>query len=162
MIIFHRKFSIDGQPASLPGLAPRQLDRELDALLRAGRADVFRKLIWREDLIEQRSELHFSPGAAGLDVGEDALEVAHAGRKALHFAQTLVDLLQAVADQLEGLPESRFERALEFFIHGLAHLLEPLLIVRANRLQLLPDLSLQPASRLSQLFRSCSSCCPNS
>ncbi len=61
---------------------------------------------------------------AGLDVGQDLLQVADAGRQRLHLAEPLVDLLQPVADQLEGLAEPALQRALELLVDRVAHLLE--------------------------------------
>ena len=82
----------------------------------------------REDLLEQRAQLDLGPGAARLDVGEHALEVADAGREALHLPQPLLHRLELVADELERLAEALLERGLELLVDGDAHLLELLLV----------------------------------
>ena len=82
----------------------------------------------REDLLEERAQLDLGPGAARLDVGEHALEVADAGREALHLPQPLLHRLELVADELERLAEALLERGLELLVDGDAHLLELLLV----------------------------------
>jgi hypothetical protein len=72
-------------------------------------------------LREEVFELDFAPCSAGGDVREDALEVADSGRERLHFAEAFVDLLETVADELEGFAEAALERALEFLVHGVLH-----------------------------------------
>ena len=88
------------------------------------------ELAGRQDLLEQRAQLDLGPGAARLDVGEHALEVADAGGQGLHLAQPLLHRLELVADQLEGLAETLLERGLQLLVHRGAHLLELLLVAR--------------------------------
>ncbi len=81
-------------------------------------------MLRREDLGEKIFQLHFAPCAARSDIAEHALEIAHAGREILHFAEAFVNLLQPLTHQTEGLAKARFERGLQFFVNRLAHLFE--------------------------------------
>jgi hypothetical protein len=107
-----------------------EADGELDAFggVLAG-GDVEGELVAREELLEEIAELDLAPGAARLDVGQDALEVADAAGERAHLAQAGVDLLQALADQGERFAEPALQRPLKFFIDGLAHLVEALGVV---------------------------------
>ena len=79
--------------------------------------------------------MDFAPGAAGFHVGQHPFQVAHAHGQGLHFPQALVDLLQPLADQLEGFAQSFFQSPLEFFVHRLTHLLQVLGVVRLDGLE---------------------------
>ena len=61
------------------------------------RPDVSSILVGCEDLVEQIAELHLAPSAASLDICKYTSEIANATSERLHFAQALVNLLQAVA-----------------------------------------------------------------
>ena len=50
-------------------------------------------------------------------------------QQALHLAQSLIDLLQAIVYHLEGLCHALVDCALKLLIDYLAHLLQPLIIV---------------------------------
>ena len=77
---------------------PGQPDGELDPLAAARpRRRVRRVLLGREDLLEQRAELHLAPGAARLHVGQHLLEVADARGQRLHLAEPLVHRLEPLA-----------------------------------------------------------------
>ena len=52
------------------------------------------------------------------------LEVAHALRQRLHFAQALVHLLQPLGHLFEALAQTRLQRGLEFFIHRGTHFIK--------------------------------------
>jgi hypothetical protein len=52
------------------------------------------------------------------------LQVAHALGQGFHVAQTLVHLLQTLGHLFEAFAQPRFQGGLQFFIHGLAHLIE--------------------------------------
>ena len=71
------------------------------------------------------AELDLAPGAAGLDVGEDALQVPDPGREMLHLAEALVDGLEALGDDgLKLSPRRRSRVRLQLLVDGRAHLLE--------------------------------------
>jgi hypothetical protein len=52
------------------------------------------------------------------------LEVAHALRQGVHFAQAFVHLLQPVGHLFEALAQAGLQCGLEFFVHRLAHFIE--------------------------------------
>ncbi len=54
-------------------------------------------------------------------------------RQGLHFAQTLVYLLQALCNLLEAFPKALFERGLQLFIDHRTHLIQ---LGRVTRLEL--------------------------
>jgi len=83
-------------------------------------------------LFEERRQLDFAPGAAGLDVAQYPLEVADARSQRLHFAKAPMHLFETVADQLEGFAEALLECGVQLFVHGAAHLLELAGIVRLD------------------------------
>ncbi len=62
-----------------------------------------RVLLLGECLLEDVLQLHFAP-AAVLDVGQHALEVAHAGGQLLRLAEATLHLFQALGDQRKELP----------------------------------------------------------
>ena len=137
LVILDGELGVDGQPDHLSCVvaAARQLDGKFHPLAAVLGGHVGGVLIRLEHLLEHGPKLHLAPGAAGLDVGEHLLEIAHAGGQDLHFAQALVDLFQAFADLLEGLAEPLLERALEFLVHGLPHLVELLGVVFLEALE---------------------------
>ena len=67
------------------------------------------------------------------------LEVAHALRQCLHFAQTFVHLLKPVSDLLEALAQTRFKRGLQLFVDRGAHLVELFLVALLQGSQPLLD-----------------------
>ena len=74
----------------------RQPDRELHLGVAARhRAHVAPELLRRHGVFDQALKLHLAPGSAGLDVGQDALEIADARRQGLHLAQAAQHRLQA-------------------------------------------------------------------
>ena len=81
-------------------------------------------LVHGEDLLEQSGELCLAKNTARLDVGQQVLEVAHALRQRLHFAQAFVYLLEPVRHLLEAFTQPCFQRGLEFFIDGGTHFVE--------------------------------------
>ena len=122
-----------GSHTQLPGssLGTRQADGVLDHLgAPASTWTFFSYCPGARISLEQRAQLDLGPGAARLDVGEHALEVADAGGQALHLPEALLHGLELVADQLERLAEALLECGLELLVHRLAHLLELLLVAR--------------------------------
>ena len=91
--------------------------------------DVLLVLPRGQHLLEHVAELVFPPGAAGLDIRQGALEVAHAIGQRLHLAQPLVDLLQPLGDLLERLAEARLQGLLQLFLDHLLHLLEAFVVL---------------------------------
>src|SRR5690606_26464757 len=119
----------------------RSSDLELDALCAAGtRRDIDRVLLGRGELLKQGAELDLAPCASGLHVGEDTLEIAHAARHRLHLAQSLVNLLEALAHELEGFTEAPLEGGLELSVHRLTHLLEMDVVALLQPVEALLDL----------------------
>ena len=106
-------------------MAARQLDREFDVLTAAKfGGDILRVLLRCEDLLQQVGQLHFTPGAASLDVGQNFFQIAHAAGQTLHFSQALMNLLQPFAHQLERVSQPFVQSLLQLAIDGPAHLLE--------------------------------------
>ncbi|EXI76401.1 MAG: hypothetical protein AW07_00348 [Candidatus Accumulibacter sp. SK-11] len=83
-----------------------------------------RILLARQQLIEQRAELHLTPGATGLDVAQHAFQITDAGGQRLHLAEPAVHLLESIADQPERVSQSLLEGGMQLFIDGLADFLE--------------------------------------
>ena len=125
LVVLDRELGVDRQPDHRAVALARQANGEIDALAAVrARRDIRRELVGRQHLLEQRGQLHLAPGAARLDVGQHALEVADAGRQRLHLAQAAMHLLEPLADQLERFAEALFERGVQLFVDGAAHLLE--------------------------------------
>ena len=93
--------------------------------------------------VEQRAELHLAPGAARLDVGQHALQIADAGGERLHLAQPLVHLLQALRHLPERFAEPLLERRLQLLVDGRAHLLELLRVLGAQHVETLLERTAQ-------------------
>ena len=87
-------------------------------------------------MFQQHFQLHFTPGAARLDIGQHTLEITHADGQLLHLTQTLMDFFQTVRNQLEGFAQALFQRRMQLFIDGLAHLFEAVAIVQLQILDL--------------------------
>ena len=105
-VVLHGEFAVNGEPYDV-GVLAGQADGEFDTLLAAGNdGHVFGILLRGQHGGQQACQLHFTPDAAGLDVAQHALEVAHAVGKALHLAKTAIDLLQPLGDQGEGLRQT--------------------------------------------------------
>jgi len=138
LVVLDGELGIDRQPDDFVfvGALAGELDGKLDALAPVLRGHVGCELVGIEDLLEHGPELHFAPGASCLHVREDFLEVADTCGKGLHFAQTLVHLLKALAHLPEGIAQALIQCALELFVHGLAHLLELFGIVCLDSLEL--------------------------
>ena len=96
-------------------------------------------MLRRQHFGEQRGELDLAPGAARLDVGQNALQVADADRQRLHLAQPFVHLLEAIGHLLERCPEPLIERRLQFFVDGGAYLFQFLRILAAHDVEPLLD-----------------------
>ncbi len=69
-------------------------------------------------------ELNLAPGAARLDVREHPLEIAHAGREALHLAETPVHGLEPLAHLRERFAQPLLQGRRETFVDRLPHLVE--------------------------------------
>ena len=90
--------------------------------------DILLVLVRRQNLLQDRAHMNFSPGATHLDVGQHPLEITNARREVLHLSETLVHLLQALAHLLERFSKPFLESRSQLFVHRLAHLVELLLI----------------------------------
>ena len=141
-VVLLGELGIDGQPYGALRVAgsSREADGELHHLGRAlPGLDVPFVLPRGQELLQDGPELDLGPGAPGLHVGEDPLQVPHPGGQLLHLPQAPLDSLQTVAHQLERLSETTFQGPLELLVHGPAHLLQLLLILRLE----LPDAGVQ-------------------
>jgi len=124
-MILEGKLGIDRQPYRLLLVGTRQADGELDAIASTRpRRHVARILVGGQQLVEKRVQLHLTPGATGLDVAQDALQVTDAGSQRLHLAKPAVHLLETIADQPERIPEPLLEGRVQLFVHSLADLVE--------------------------------------
>ena len=131
-----REFGVDRQQYGI-ALVYRQLDGKLNALRGAGLGgDVFQILIGRENVRQDRTQLHLAQNAARLDVAQHALKVAHASGDRLHVAQPLVHSLELVAHLLKRCRQTIVERAGELLVHRRAHLIELRVVVLADGAQL--------------------------
>ncbi len=136
LIILLREFRVQGQPnGTVVVVASGQPDRVFHSLGPSGDRDVSLELFGTQHLLEQGSELHFTPRPAHFDVRQHLLEVADSLRKRLHFAQALVDLLEPFADEPERFAEALLEGSLELLIHRRSHLLELRRVVVLDRLE---------------------------
>ena len=126
LIVFVGEFGINGQPDRLPIVrAARQANGKVHPVFAARHGGVLGGvLIGRQNLLQQRRQLRLAKHAARFDIGQQMLEVAHALRQRVHFAQAFVHLLQTVGDLFEALAQARLQGGLQFFIHGLAHFVE--------------------------------------
>ena len=67
------------------------------------------ELVWRKDFFKEGAELNFAPCASGLDIREDAFEIAYAGSEALHFSESTMDFFKSLGDFIKGIAQSLFE-----------------------------------------------------
>ena len=139
LVCVARELGVDGQQDRV-ALLDGQFDGELDALrgARLGH-DVLEVLVGREDVGEDRAQLHLAQDAARLDVAEHALEVAHARRDGLHVAEPLVHGLELIAHLLERAGQTVVERTGQLLVHRGAHLIELVAVVLADGAELRID-----------------------
>jgi len=75
----------------------------------AGRIHILVVLLGSEYLLQQIAKLDLAPGAACLDIGQDAFEITYARRQALHLAEPFVDLdeftFECLSCSSKGLPD---------------------------------------------------------
>ena len=139
LVCVARKLRIDRQQHRV-ALVHRQLDSKLNALRSTGLGgDVFQILVGREDVRQDRAQLHLAQNAACLYIAQHALKIAHAGGDGLHVAQALVHGLELVAHLLKRCRQAIVERAGELFVHRRAHLVELYVVVLADGAQLSID-----------------------
>ena len=147
-VILARELRIHRQPHRAVGAAG-QLQREFHAFAGTGqRRHVRGVLLAGEDLFEQGAELGFAEGAAILDVGQHALQIADAAGQRLHFAEAALHRFQSLRHQPETFAQPRFQRGLQFLVHGRAHLLQLLLVAGLQRFELRFERGAQFAQRL--------------
>src|SRR5207248_11622206 len=115
----------------------RKADGEFDALARGRSAHVALVLFRREHLRKQVFELHLAPCSSSRHVAQNALEIADSGGEVLHFAESFMNLLEALAHEAERLTEAGLKRGLELLIDRLPHLFEALIGDTADQFQLL-------------------------
>ena len=125
-VIFVGKLGVNGQPNRLTVIrSTGQSNGKVDTVLAAWPRDVLRCiLIGRHHLLEQGSQLGLTKHAACFDVGQQMLKVPHPLRQSVHFAETLVHLLQAIGHLFETFTQPRLQGGLQFLIDRLAHLIE--------------------------------------
>ena len=133
LVILQRELGVNGQMDDDPILPPRKADGKLHPLgaARLDR-DVCVKLGWRQRFIQQHAQLRFTPGAAGLDIAEHPLQIAHAAGQGLHLPQPLVHSFQAVIHQGKTLAQAAAEGLVQVLVHGLAHFIQLRGIVLAH------------------------------
>ena len=98
LVVLARELGVDRQPhRRVVAAAARQAHGDIDHLATI-RAHLHRTrvLLLGERLLEDVLQLHFTPAATVLDVGQHALEVADAGGQLLHFAEATLHLFQAL------------------------------------------------------------------
>ena len=136
LIRIAREFGVDRQQHGV-SLVYRQLDGKLNALRGAGPGgDVFQILVGREDVRQDRAQLHLAQNTTRLHVAQHAFKVAHAGGDRLHIAQALIHGLELVAHLLKRCRQTVVERAGELLVHRRAHLIELHVVVLADGAQL--------------------------
>lgn len=119
------KLGVDRQQYLGHPIGTGQPDREFHAFVRARHGgDVAGVLIGRQGFLQQRRQLRFAENTPRLDVGEDPLQVPHAGRQRLHLAEAPLHRLQPLGDLGERLGEPGFQRGLQFLVHRGPHLLQ--------------------------------------
>ena len=101
-----------------------------------------------EHLLQNGSQLDLPQNAPGLDVGQDLFQVPHPGGQVLHLPQALVDLLQPLGHQLEGVAELAVQGLLELFVHRLANGIQLLPVALAHAVEPLGE----SAAQLVQLL----------
>ena len=79
-----------------------------------------------------RSACSSPPHSAGLDIGQNLLQVPNSLGQGLHLSELFVDVLKLFSDLTEGVFQSGIERVLKLLIHGLPQLLKALLVIRAD------------------------------
>jgi hypothetical protein len=110
-------------------------------------------LLGRQDLFEDIAERHLAPGALGFDVAEDALQIAHAGRQRLHFADALMHFRERIIDHLERRAEPLLQCALELFVDRLTHLLQLFGVLEAQHIEAPLDRPAKLGHRRAELLR---------
>ena len=159
LVILDRKFRVDRQPdrARVGAAAlPWQPDRKLDHFARPrSRGDVGCVLVLREQVGEQGRKLHLAEGAARLDVGQHAFEIADALGQGMHLAQAALHGFEPFADQLERFAQTLFERRMQLLVDRAAHLVELFRVVGLQLADFLferrADLGQAPLVGLGQL-----------
>ena len=104
-------------------------------------------MLGHQHLLQQCSQLDFTPGTACLDVGQHFLEVAYACGQGLHLAKPLMDHLQTLADQPKRIAQALLQGRLQLLIDGPTHLFQLAGIIGLNSRQAGLD-------RLAQLLKS--------
>ncbi len=129
LIVFARKLGVDRQPDRAFALA-RQANGVFHPGVAAGYGfHVDAVLLGGEHLLDQAGQLNFAEHPARFHIGEHPLQIAHALRQGLHFAQATVHQFQPLGDLLEALAQPLLQGGVEFFVHGGAHLFEFFLVV---------------------------------
>ncbi len=129
LIVFAGEFGVDRQPDRAFALA-RQANGVFHPGVAAGHGfHIDAVLLGGEHLLDQAGKLNFAEHPARFHIGEHPLQIAHALRQGLHFAQATVHQFQPLGDLLEALAQPLLQCGVEFFVHGGAHLFEFFLIV---------------------------------
>ena len=126
LVVFVGEFGVNRQPqrraiVALAGQADGKVHRVAGLRMHWHLLGV---LVGGKHLLQQSAQLGFAKHAAHFHVGEQALEVAHALRKRLHFAQATVHHFQPVGHLLEAFAQPRLQGGLQFFVYRVAHLVK--------------------------------------
>ena len=136
IVILDRELRIQRQQGAV-GAAHRHDDGELDDLVAAlDQLAVRLPATLREHVLQQRAQMHLAPGAALLDVGEDALEVADLRRDGLDVGHRLLHLAELVDHALEAAGHLLLDRRRQRFADGVLDRSEPLRRLLAHLAQL--------------------------
>jgi hypothetical protein len=104
---------------------------------------------WRQDVPDQRFQLHLAEGAARFLVAEQLLQAHHAAGERLDLLLRFVDGRQALHHADEGLV-GLAKAFVQPLAHALRDLVEPLVELRGERLSQIGEVPAQPVALLDQ------------
>ena len=102
LVVLHRVLRVNGQPNRVFRTLARHFDGVLDQFIAAWNGlDVGVELLGGQQALDDGTQLNFTPGTAGTDIGHHALQITDTAGQTLHLTQARVDLLQSFTNQLE-------------------------------------------------------------